>query len=45
MTIYKIYTRGTIEQYIRSVNVSKDQINKRILDLRRGGLRAVRKVA
>lgn len=41
VTIYKIFTKDSIEGKIRSVLTHKDNINKRILDLRRSGLRAV----
>lgn len=42
VTIYYIRTRETIEEYIHQRVEGKDNINKRILDLRREGLRANR---
>lgn len=39
--VYTIRTKGTIEQYIQSVNLDKVAINYDILDLRRKGLKAI----
>jgi SNF2 family DNA or RNA helicase len=41
VTIYRYGSVGTIEQYIEKVNQDKSEVNKRILDLRAAGLRAV----
>lgn len=40
VTIYYIRTKGTIEEYIYKRVASKQNVNQRILDLRREGLRA-----
>jgi SNF2 family DNA or RNA helicase len=40
VSVYTIRTKDTIEAYIQSVLVGKENVNKVILDLRRQGLRA-----
>lgn len=42
VTVYRMITRDTVEEYIKSMNIGKASVNKRILDLRRQGLRATK---
>lgn len=42
VTVYRIFTEGTIEEYINEVNVEKDNVNYKILDFYRKGLRAIK---
>lgn len=41
VVVYYIRTKGTIEEYIERTNISKADINHRILDLHRAGFRAI----
>lgn len=41
VTVYTIRTKGTIEEYIHRMNIQKQDVNVKILDFRRKGLRAI----
>lgn len=42
VTVYRIITKDTIEEYIKGMNIGKASVNRKILDLRRDGLRATK---